>query len=188
MRNCCLGCLDKRKKLMKDRSAHSSTLNLLQINLLPGNYYPIAHNCKMVAFFKFTLYPSWVLSSRVSREALWLFGRSAGEDQQGGERPVSVGQHGLLCGCHVCHVSQQRHLRYKFQKPPVSLCDQHLLLPDLRPSLQALIWTQQWLWASVYWARCPGTDWCPTASPSCWGLTWHQGSSTWSTTVTVSSS
>lgn len=42
---------------MKDRSAHSSTLNLLQINLLPGNYYPIAHNCKMVAFLNLHYIP-----------------------------------------------------------------------------------------------------------------------------------
>lgn len=89
---------------MKDRIAHSSTK-------LRG-----AHNSKKGGFLTFTIYPSLILSSRVSREALRLFGCSAGEDQQGDERPVSVSQHGLLCGCHVCHVSQQRHLRYKTLK------------------------------------------------------------------------
>lgn len=36
------------------------------------------------------------------------------------------------------------------------------------------------------WARCRGEGWCPTPSPSCWGLIWRQGSSTWSTTVCLS--
>lgn len=53
-------------------------------------------------------------------------------------------------------------------------------------SLQVLIWTQRWLWVSVCWARCPGEGWCPTASPSCWGLMWRQGLSTWSTMVRLS--
>lgn len=57
----------------------------------------------------------------------------------------------------------------------------------LLTSVQVLISTQRWRWASVHWAKCPGTGWCPTASPSCWGLTLHQGLFTWSITVTVSS-
>lgn len=64
--------------------------------------------------------PTWTLSSCVSCEALRMFGRSAGEDQQGDQRPVPVGQHGLFSGCHVCHVSQQRHLRSNTPTPPKS--------------------------------------------------------------------
>lgn len=134
--------------------------------------------------------PPWTLSSCVSCEALRMFGRSPGEDQQGDQRPVPVGQHGLFSGCHVCHVSQQRHLRSNKPTPKLPLlplCHLHSILPDFRSSVQVLIWTQQWLWASVHWAKCPGTDWCRTASPSCWGLTLRRGLFTWCITVTVSS-
>lgn len=46
---------------MKDRSAHSSTSNLLQISLLPGNNYSIigVHNCKTVAFLNLQYIPPW---------------------------------------------------------------------------------------------------------------------------------
>ena len=57
--------------------------------------------------------------------------------------------------------------------PPVFLC-------------KVPIWTRRWVWVSACWDRCDGEGWCPTASPSCWGRTWRQRSSTWSTMVSHS--
>lgn len=71
----------------------------------------------------------------------------------------------------------------------LSDCNSLLLSSSSAPTsflCKVLIWTRQWVWVSVCWDRCNGEGWCPTASPSCWGHTWRQRSSTWSTMVSHS--